>query len=152
MYHTVQFTADLDRSPGDGLDRVVLSSGDRRRARLRPHVIEAADGPMEVADLLFEDGTSVRSVPFACFRFIDRAEGPARNNPPARSPLWRGAKTGALVGAVFVALAGGLLLGSAEPLASLAGTSGLVLPLALTVALLGAVLGALLGAAGGKGR
>jgi hypothetical protein len=71
MYHTIEFTVDLARSPADRLERVFLRSGDQRPARLRPHVIEAADGPMEVADLLFADGTSVQSVPFACFRLLD---------------------------------------------------------------------------------
>jgi hypothetical protein len=71
MFHTIEFTVDLARSPGERLEMVVLRRGDRLPAQLRPHVVEAADGPVEVADLFFEDGTSVNNVPFACFSFVD---------------------------------------------------------------------------------
>jgi hypothetical protein len=42
------------------------------RAQLKPYVADTADGPVEVADLFFEDGTATRQVPFACFRFAGR--------------------------------------------------------------------------------
>jgi hypothetical protein len=34
-------------------------------------VVEAAGGPVEVADLFFEDGTATRNVPFAWFTFVE---------------------------------------------------------------------------------
>jgi hypothetical protein len=34
-------------------------------------VVEAPDGPVEVADLFFADGTTVCGVPFAAFHFAD---------------------------------------------------------------------------------
>jgi hypothetical protein len=75
MFHTVEFVVDLHmavgRSPGERLEMVVLRRGDRLPAQLRPHVVECFGGPVEVADLLFEDGTAVPNVPFACFSFVD---------------------------------------------------------------------------------
>ena len=50
-----------------GIDR----KGSRLRAQLKPYVVETAGGPVEVADLFFEDGTSARTVPFAGFAFVD---------------------------------------------------------------------------------
>jgi hypothetical protein len=73
MYHLIEITADLwadlERSPSQPLERVLLRRGARRRAQLRPHVVETALGPMEVADLFFDDGTATRGVPFSAFRF-----------------------------------------------------------------------------------
>ncbi len=75
MYHVVQLTADLwldlERSPSHPLERVLLRRGTRRLAQLRPHVVETEEGPVEAADLFFEDGTVARGVPFACFTFAD---------------------------------------------------------------------------------
>jgi hypothetical protein len=75
MYHTVEFVVDLPvalaLSPRDPLERVLLRRGDRRPAQLRPHVVETAGGPVEVADLFFADGTAVYDVPFASFCIID---------------------------------------------------------------------------------
>jgi hypothetical protein len=74
MYHTIQFAIDLlldlDRSPGQPLERVLIRCGARRRVQLRPFVVETAAGPVEVADLFFEDGTAARGVPYAYFTFV----------------------------------------------------------------------------------
>ncbi len=75
MYHTVEFTKDLmvvllgslKEPPGP----TPVGKGSRRRARLRPYVLETEDGLVEMADLDFEDGTTARGVPFACFRFVE---------------------------------------------------------------------------------
>jgi hypothetical protein len=75
MYHTIEFAVDLHialaRSPRDRLERVLLRRGDRVPAQLHPHVTESDYGPVEVADLFFEDGTAVHNVPYACVRFLD---------------------------------------------------------------------------------
>jgi hypothetical protein len=75
MYHTVEFavgfTADLEISRGRRLERLLLRKGTRRRAQIKPYVVEGEDGPVEVADLFFEDGTATRTVPFACFTLVD---------------------------------------------------------------------------------
>jgi hypothetical protein len=50
---------------------VLLHKGARWQAQIKPYVVETADGPVEVADLFFEDGTATRTVPFACFSLVD---------------------------------------------------------------------------------
>lgn len=75
MYHTIQFAveilADLE-SPRKGTIQVPLvKAGSRVRTRVQPYVTETDNGPIEVADLYFEDGTAIRTVPFACFSFVD---------------------------------------------------------------------------------
>jgi hypothetical protein len=75
MYHTIEFTTDLtpdlEGSPRDRLERVQIRRGIRVSAQVKPYVIETVQGPVEVADLFFPDDTAIRSVPFACFRFVD---------------------------------------------------------------------------------
>jgi len=75
MYHTIEFdkslTLDLETSRNHPLERVSISKGTRVRVQLRPHVLETKDGPVEAADLFFEDGTASRAVPFASFSFVD---------------------------------------------------------------------------------
>jgi hypothetical protein len=75
MYHTIEFTAefsgDLELSRKQRLERIQLRSGTRVRVQIRPRVVETPDGPLEVADLFFEDGTATRGVPFASFAFLD---------------------------------------------------------------------------------
>jgi hypothetical protein len=75
MYHTIEFTAefsgDLEISRKQPLERIRLRSGTRVRVQIRPRVLETPDGPLEVADLFFEDGTATRGVPFASFAFLD---------------------------------------------------------------------------------
>jgi hypothetical protein len=75
MYHTIQFgvevVAGLEVSPRQPLARVRIGKGDRLKAQVRPHVVETSEGPVEVADLFFEDGTATRNVPFAYFAFVE---------------------------------------------------------------------------------
>ncbi len=75
MYHTSEFTvdltADLEISPKQPLERILIERGTRVRAQLKPYVAEAQSGPVEVADLFFEDGSTTRMVPFAWFAFLD---------------------------------------------------------------------------------
>jgi hypothetical protein len=76
MFHTIEFNADftLDLLVSRKLpmERVLIARGTRAQAQLKPYVIEEADGPVEVADLFFEDGTVAQRVKFAVFCFIDR--------------------------------------------------------------------------------
>ena len=75
MFHTIEFaadfTVDLEVSRKHPLERLLLKKGTRRRVQIRPYVAESTKGPVEVADLFFEDGTTARMVPFACFAFVD---------------------------------------------------------------------------------
>ncbi len=75
MYHTiqftVQFTADRESSPKDPLERLLILKGTQMRAQLKPYVEDASCGPVEVADLFFEDRTAIRGVPFAYFAFAE---------------------------------------------------------------------------------
>jgi hypothetical protein len=75
MYHTIQFTepfaGDLEISPKHHLERILLRSGTQVRVQLKPYVVETQDGPREMADLFFEDGTATRGVPFSVFTFVD---------------------------------------------------------------------------------
>ncbi len=75
MYHmiefAVEFMVDLEVSRNQPLERMLIRRGTRARAQLRPYVIETDDGPVEVADLFFEDGTSIRGVHFEWFSFVD---------------------------------------------------------------------------------
>ena len=75
MYHTLQFAVefmvDLEISRKQPLERALVRRGTRVRAQLRPHVLETEDGPVEVADLFFEDGTSTRDVRFEWFSFVE---------------------------------------------------------------------------------
>jgi len=75
MYHLIEFNAafavDVEVSPKQRLERVRLGKGTRVYAYLMPKVVETAQGPMEVADICFEDGSITREVPFEQFRFVD---------------------------------------------------------------------------------
>jgi hypothetical protein len=75
MYHTIEFgiefMVDLEVSRNQPLERMLIRRGTRARAQLRPYVLEAADGPVEVADLFLEDGTSIRGVRFEWFSFAE---------------------------------------------------------------------------------
>jgi hypothetical protein len=75
MYHTIEFNADftldLVISRKLPMERVLIAKGSRMQAQLKPYVVEENDGPVEVADLFFEDGTAAQCVKFACFAFID---------------------------------------------------------------------------------
>lgn len=78
MFHVIEFLTDqwvdLERSAAHPLERVLVRRGSRRRAQLRPHVIETEPGPVEAADLFFEDGTATRDVPFAVLAFVEGKE------------------------------------------------------------------------------
>ena len=65
------FVADLEVSRQKRLERVLIRKGSRLRAQLKPYVVETVHGPVEVADLHFEDGTCTRTVPFACLAFAE---------------------------------------------------------------------------------
>ncbi len=75
MYHTIEFgvdfTVDLQISPRHPLERLLVRKGTRVRAQLKPYVVETPQGPAEVADLFFEDGSATRGVSFGCFEFVD---------------------------------------------------------------------------------
>jgi hypothetical protein len=75
MYHLIEFcsafTADLEVSPKQRLERLRIQKGTRAYVGLQPYVVETAGGPVEVADLYFEDGTVTRRVRFDQFRFVE---------------------------------------------------------------------------------
>jgi hypothetical protein len=75
MYHTlefaVEFMVDLEVARNQPLERMLIKRGTRTRAQLKPYVMEGDDGPIEVADLFLEDGTSIRGVRFEWFSFVD---------------------------------------------------------------------------------
>jgi hypothetical protein len=75
MYHTIEFAnefmVDLEISPKHRLERMLIRRGTRLQAQIKPFVMETEDGPVEVADLFFADGTITRMVPFESFSFVD---------------------------------------------------------------------------------
>jgi len=75
MYHTIEFqvelTIDLEISPKHPLERLLVRRGVQVRTQIKPYVTETEDGPREVADLFFENGTTTRGVPFAYFSFVE---------------------------------------------------------------------------------
>lgn len=75
MYHTIEFAvefeADIEISPRDRLERVLVRRGTRVAVQIKPYVVETADDLIEVADLFFADGTTARAISFAAFSFID---------------------------------------------------------------------------------
>jgi hypothetical protein len=75
MYHPIEFctdfTLDLEVSPKHRLERVRIRKGTRVAAGVLPYVVETDQGPVEVADLCFEDGSVARRVPFEQFRFVE---------------------------------------------------------------------------------
>jgi len=75
MYHTIEFAIetviDLEISRKDRLELVLIKQGTRLKAQVRPHVVETEDGPVEVADLYFDDGTSTSHIRFELFSFVD---------------------------------------------------------------------------------
>jgi hypothetical protein len=75
MYHTIQFAAEFvalpEVVPQGQRRRALIRKGDRLKAQVRPYVVETRRGPAEVADLLFEDGSVARRVPYRCFSFVE---------------------------------------------------------------------------------
>jgi hypothetical protein len=78
MLHTIEFRwvvlAEVDRADYAYPQRVVIKEGTRLRAEIKPYVAESDDGPVEVANLSLEDGSALRAVRFAAFRFLDGAK------------------------------------------------------------------------------
>jgi hypothetical protein len=75
MYHSIEFVGDLlvdvEVSRNRPLEHLLIRAGTRFRSQVKPYVVETDAGPVEVADLFFEDGTTTRRVPFACFSFVE---------------------------------------------------------------------------------
>jgi hypothetical protein len=76
LYHTIEFTKELvivllASLRWEALGPMPIPRGTRRQAQVKPHVAETEDGFVEMADLLFEDGTATRDIPFACFSFVE---------------------------------------------------------------------------------
>jgi hypothetical protein len=75
VYHTIEFAAeflaDFAISPKQRLERLLIRQGTRLQAQVRPYVVKGEGGPVEVADLFFEDGTAIQMVPFAWFSFVE---------------------------------------------------------------------------------
>src|SRR5271170_403757 len=61
MYHTIEFraefTVDLEISSRAPLERLLIRKGTRIRMQIKPYVTDTLEGPVEVADLFFENGT-----------------------------------------------------------------------------------------------
>ena len=79
MIHPIEFQrqvfAEVDLPEHTYTQRVIIKEGTRLSAGIKPYVTESSDGPIEVADLLLEDGSIARAVRYSAFRFI---EGPKR--------------------------------------------------------------------------
>jgi hypothetical protein len=75
VYHVIAFVAgvwaDREWDSRRPAERVLLRGGSRVRAQVRPRILAGRYGPVEAADLFFEDGTVVRKMPFALFAFAD---------------------------------------------------------------------------------
>ena len=75
MYHLIEFKANFTDEQGltvrERVERLLALKSKRAHVHLRPHVVETAQGPVEVADLYFQDGTVSHQVRFDQFRFID---------------------------------------------------------------------------------
>ncbi len=74
MTHLIEFTsdvtADLEVGPKQRLEQMRIQKGTQAQARVRPYVVETPQGPVEMADLYFADGTVARGVRFEQFRFV----------------------------------------------------------------------------------
>jgi hypothetical protein len=75
MFHTIEFANDflfdVEVANKHRLERMLIHKGSRFNVQLRPYVVDTMDGPVEVADLFFQDGTAARGVRFECFGFVD---------------------------------------------------------------------------------
>jgi hypothetical protein len=75
VYHRIEFNTGCIvrlQPPGRAvLAPVVILPGTRVRAEVRHSVVEMAGGPVEVADLLFEDGSRAYRLPCSSFSFVD---------------------------------------------------------------------------------
>ena len=76
MYHNVKFlfelVLDLEISPKQWLQMLHIKEGTTLRAQTKCYVVDTEDeGPIEVGDLFFEDGSIARAVRCECFSFVD---------------------------------------------------------------------------------
>jgi len=75
MFHTIEFdeplTLDLEISSKQPMEQVSVRKGTRLQAQIKPYVVESEGGPVEVADLFFDDGTTTRRIRFSSFCFVD---------------------------------------------------------------------------------
>jgi hypothetical protein len=75
MYHNIEFRlkgiTEIETPGRRHLEQLVIKPGTRLHAQIKPYVIESKFGPVEVADLLLEDGSVARGVRFASFSFLD---------------------------------------------------------------------------------
>jgi hypothetical protein len=74
VYHLIEFrtpfTADVATSPRDRLHQLRIEKGTQFYVHLLPHTVQTPLGPVEVADMCWEDGSVAREVPYARFRFV----------------------------------------------------------------------------------
>jgi hypothetical protein len=79
MYHTIEFAdefwIDVEISPKHRLERLRVQKGTRVKALVKPYVVEAVDGPVEVSDLFFEDWSATRLLRCEFFSFVDSDPG-----------------------------------------------------------------------------
>jgi len=75
MFHSIEFRVailvDLETTPANWLEQLLILQGTRLQAQVQPYVVETGQGPVEVADLFFGDGTATRGLPLAFFSFVD---------------------------------------------------------------------------------
>ena len=75
MFHKIEFrlrgVAELETTGRSNLEQLVIKQGTRLKAEIRPYVLETKRGPVEVADLVLEDGSIARAVRYATFSFVD---------------------------------------------------------------------------------
>jgi hypothetical protein len=75
MYYRIEFctafTVDLVVAARQQCERVRIHQGMRAYASVCPYVVETPGGPVEAADLVFEDGSVARGVRYGQFRFMD---------------------------------------------------------------------------------
>jgi hypothetical protein len=75
MFHQIKFrlrgVAELESLSRLNLEQLVIKPGTQLKAETRPYVVETERGPVEVADLILEDGSIARAVRYATFSFVD---------------------------------------------------------------------------------
>jgi len=75
MFHQIEFRlrglAELETPGKSNLEQLVIKQGTRLNAEIKPYIVETRRGPVEVADLFFEDGSVARAVRYATFSFVD---------------------------------------------------------------------------------
>ena len=75
MFHKIEFRlrglAELETPGKSRLEQLVIKQGTRLNAEIKPYVVETRRGPVEVADLILEDGSVARAVRYATFSFVE---------------------------------------------------------------------------------